>query len=160
MQAVGTPARRDGASNPGWTALKQAWLVPAVLAAAIFFAPVPAQAGEDEFTTAVQRYREGRTSEAFGRFTKLANEGDADAARITLFLLRYGPTLYGSHWDAPTEDVEYWNNLASSSLGRATPVFRPLDYTPRNLAALKQRSRPSQAVAQLRETQGKRHVQQ
>jgi hypothetical protein len=142
--------------------VKQAWLAPGVLAAACILAPAPApaQASEAEFSAAVQRFREGRTSDAFGRFTRLANDGDADAARIALFLLRYGPTLYGSHWDAQTEDVEYWNNLAASSLGRAAPVFRPLDHTPRNLARNAPRAPAQQTLAQLRPTQGKRHVQQ
>ena len=107
----------------------------ALLACAIAFglcaAVPPAEASQNEkaFTQAVEQYRQGRWSAAFGAFTSLAERGDADAARIVLFMLRYGPVLHGSYWDAPTEDVEYWNNLSASGLGRAQPVFKPATYT-------------------------------
>lgn len=82
-------------------------------------------AGERAFAEAVAQYRSGRFSAAYGQLTALANEGDVDAARIALFMHRYGATLYGSHWDASPEDLDDWRQLAASGRGRPAPVFQP-----------------------------------
>ena len=91
-------------------------------------APATAAAKDDwAFNYAVEQYQRGRWSDAYGRFIALANDGDRDAARIALFMLRYGPRLYGSHWDASPDDVEEWEALANQGpkTFRATPVFTP-----------------------------------
>ena len=105
-------------------------LLAGAVASGLCAASPPAAASQNEkaFTPAVEQYRQGRWSAAFGAFTALAERGDADAARIVLFMLRYGPVLLGAYWDAPTHDVEYWNNLSASDLGRAPPVFKPVTY--------------------------------
>lgn len=109
----------------------RAALLACAVASGLCVASPPAAASQNEkaFTQAVEQYRQGRWSAAFGTFTALAERGDADAARIVLFMLRYGPMLHGAYWDAPTEDVDYWNNLSASGLGRAQPVFKPITYT-------------------------------
>ena len=53
---------------------------------------------EHEYAQAVQSFRAGRTSEAYGQFIELANRGDVDAARVALFMNGYGASLYGKHW--------------------------------------------------------------
>lgn len=112
----------------------------AALVAAVTLAMAPAAhangakaAVDREFQEAVQQYHAGRTAEAFGRFIALANRGDVDAARIALFMHGYGPLLYGKHWEAGREDIEYWQNLvrnSSAASARAQPDFVPLAVAP------------------------------
>ena len=80
---------------------------------------------ELEYAEAVQTFRAGRTSVAFGQFMALAKRGDVDSARITLFLHAYGPVLYGKQWDVMPSDVEQWNTLVrnSTTAARAMPDF-------------------------------------
>ena len=88
---------------------------------------------EREFDDAVKTFTDGRRSEAFGRFIALANRGDVDAARIALFMHTYGPLLWGSHWEAGREDMEYWTTLlrnSSAASARAQPAFVPLAVAP------------------------------
>lgn len=83
-----------------------------------------AQGGYDQAITA---FRAGRTSEAFGQFQELANHGDVDAARIALFMISYGPSLYGKQWDALPVQLDRWNRLvqASGTAARPIPGFEP-----------------------------------
>jgi hypothetical protein len=87
-----------------------------------------------DYAQAVQLYRQGRVSAAYGMFVAAANNGDPDAARVALFMLRYGPVLYATHWDASTEEVENWSLLARSARAREQPAFRPLQAEPREKA--------------------------
>lgn len=101
-------------------------LAPLFLACAL--AGVAAHAepiDERAFAEAVASYRAGRASEAYGRFHKLAQRGDADAARIALFMLRHGPILFGTYWDASTEDVQDFTRLAVTGAQRTPPEFVP-----------------------------------
>lgn len=79
----------------------------------------------DHFEQAVADYRGGRYAAAWGNFYMAANEGDPDAARVALHMLRYGPLLYGGFWDASSEEVADWTRLAASSKGRLPPEFQP-----------------------------------
>ena len=107
-----------------------------LLCAAAMLAPTPrahaAGAADREYQEAVQAFREGRTSDAFGRFIDLANRGDVDAARIALFMHSYGPVLFGKQWDAGSQDVAYWTTLVrnSGSTARALPEFAPTVLNP------------------------------
>ena len=112
----------------------------ALLCAAAIWATTPpahaagaaAAAADREYQEAVQAFRAGRTSDAFGRFIDLANRGDVDSARIALFLHSYGPVLYGKQWDAGSQDVAYWTTLVrnSGSTARALPEFAPTVLNP------------------------------
>jgi len=104
-----------------------------------------AQAVEREYAQAVQAFRTGRSSEAFGRFVELANRGDVDSARIALFLHQYGAPLHGKQWDALPADVAYWNQLVrnSASAGRAQPEFPVTVLHPQKLPLSTARSRGS-----------------
>lgn len=90
----------------------------------------PARAAGVAYTyeEAVSRFREGRWADAYGRFMDLANKGDADAARISLFMLRYGPALHGARWHALPHEILRWQKLASSGQGRSWPQFVPALY--------------------------------
>ena len=94
-----------------------------------FAAPAKAAPGaslvDQEYASAVQSFRAGRTSVAFGQFVEMANRGDVDAARIALFMHAYGPVLYGKQWDVLPKDVAYWSGLVrnSGTTARAMPDF-------------------------------------
>lgn len=98
-----------------------------LLAAAFGWAP-SAQASlggtlaEHEYAEALQSFRAGKTSVAFGQFMALAKRGDVDSARIALFLHAYGPVLYGKQWDVFPSDVEHWNTLVRNSATTARPM--------------------------------------
>lgn len=85
----------------------------------------PASARGKAFDEAVQQYRAGHLSDAFGRFFALANEGDPDAARIALFMHQYGPVLYGRYWEAHPHEVAAWQALQGKPTAHAEPPFRP-----------------------------------
>ncbi len=89
--------------------------------------PAAARAEDPSFSDAVAQFQKGRWSDAYGRFIEMANEGDADAARIAVFMQRYGPLLFGSNWDAAADDRADWQRLAASRQGRPPPAFRPLE---------------------------------
>jgi hypothetical protein len=65
------------------------------------------------FSEAMGYYKLGKWAFAYGRFVALANRDHADAARIALFMYRFGPSLYSAEWDASTEQIEHWLQLAS-----------------------------------------------
>jgi hypothetical protein len=102
-----------------------------LVAATVFGFSLPAVAApgavlvDQEYATAVQSFRAGRTSVAFGQFIDMANRGDVDSARIALFLHAYGPVLYGKQWDVLPKDVAYWTGLVrnSGTTARAMPDF-------------------------------------
>lgn len=48
----------------------------------------------------------------------MANNGDADAARIALFMHRFGPQLYGRYWDLSPQEADSWTQLVRSEKGR------------------------------------------
>lgn len=105
-------------------------LLASVFAVYLLTATAPATAAAKDdwaFNEAVGQYQRGQWADAYGRFIALANDGDRDAARIALFMYRYGPRLYGSHWDASPDDVEVWEQLGTQSpkTFRAAPVFKP-----------------------------------
>ncbi|MDB5857825.1 MAG: hypothetical protein JWQ76_1514 [Ramlibacter sp.] len=108
VQAIGFPVVRAM-----WQLLATAGLILALGQA------LPAKAvqnpTEREFNEAVQQFKNGRRSEAFGRFIALANRGDVDAARIALHLHTYGSLLYSTQWEAGREDIEYWTMLVRNS---------------------------------------------
>jgi hypothetical protein len=60
----------------------------------------PAATRAEIFDQAMQLYRDCRWAAAFGQFTRLADAGDAESARIALLMLWHGPRLYGSEWSS------------------------------------------------------------
>ncbi len=80
--------------------------------------PAAARDSRNDYQDAIRQYKDGRLAEAFGRFVALANNGDADAARIALFMHRFGPPLYGRYWDLSPQEAESWTHLVRSEKGR------------------------------------------
>ena len=122
---------------PTAATLKLINAVACALALAMPAAPIHAGGHEQLFQHAVHQYKAGRYSEAYGKFIELANHGDSDAAHIALFMHKYGPTLYGSWWDADPTDLAQWSTLLRDKGGRLQPVFVPDPYaiSPREKAA-------------------------
>lgn len=81
-------------------------------------APAPEAAASSGMSEALQLYREGRYSPAYGRFLKLADAGDVDAARIALMMLRHGPELYQTEWTAAPSQIAAWERM----IGNAGPL--------------------------------------
>lgn len=98
-----------------------------VLLMSVSFPSGAANPADREYADAVHAFKIGRTSEAFGQFTALADRGDVDSARIALFLYSYGPALYAKHWDATPPQLAYWTSLVrnSGASGRAMDEFQP-----------------------------------
>ena len=96
-------------------------IVPAAVAGMLLslFCLAPAHAAGREFQDAAAQYQAHRYSDAYGRFIALADNGDAEAARIVLFMHQYGALLYGSHWDLDTEQAGAYRQLAQP------PKIRP-----------------------------------
>jgi hypothetical protein len=103
----------------------RAWFNAGVLAIAAIACGPSGAAPLDPFRAASLQYQAGRYSDAFGRFLSLAVEGDADAARIVLFMHSFGPTLYGSYWDLNPDDVAVFTRLATNGKQRRSPDFQP-----------------------------------
>ena len=76
--------------------------------------PVPHIEFQPTFADAAQSLRAGRFAEAYGRFVTLADEGDADAGRIALVMHRYGSEVFGSTWDASTEQLTQWTHWSEA----------------------------------------------
>jgi hypothetical protein len=89
------------------------------IAAAPATAAVAAGAPADTmFADALELYRSSRWSAAYGRFLRLADSGNADAARIALLMLRHGHDLYGTEWAAAPSQVTAWERM----VGAAQPL--------------------------------------
>ena len=85
------------------------------------------------FQAAAASLRAGRDDEAYRRFVELANLGDVDAARVALFMYRFGPTVFGKRWDASKEQLAIWTRWSQSAQDKdmAHLVQWPAHYDPR-----------------------------
>ena len=98
----------------------------------------PAYAGEQEFDHALQSYRSGRHSDAYGRFLDLAYRGDPDAARIVLFMGEMGPTVFGKDWELTEDDARFMRRVAARPSLREQKAEPAGDSTGRRHALLLQ----------------------
>ena len=95
-----------------------AWTLRAGLTALLPPAATLAVAARSEHASvlharAVDAFRAGRFPEAYGRFVRLADLGDAEAARLALWMYQRGPTLFGREWDATPEQIADWSAHAT-----------------------------------------------
>lgn len=98
-------------------ATRLAFGLPLVLAC---LAAPPARAGEQEFDQALQSYRTGRLSDAYGRFLALGLQGDPDAARFALTLHSDG-TMLRTFWELTDEDAVVLRRMAQRPSLRPQP---------------------------------------
>jgi hypothetical protein len=73
---------------------------------------------------AASYFRQGRYSEAYGRFVALADAGHSPLARIALWMCEHGLMLFGRDWDCAPYQVERWAAVA----GVAVPRIGSPDY--------------------------------
>jgi hypothetical protein len=96
--------------------MKQAWWAALALSIGLTAGGTQAQTAalqdETRFAEAVQLYRAGRWSGAYGRFIKLADQGHPGAARIALLMLRHGRDLYQTEWTAAPSQVAHWERVS------------------------------------------------
>ena len=78
-------------------------------AAPVQYTGSSAQAG---FLQALDEFRDGKRTAAYGHFAQLADAGDAESARMALMLLRHGPRLYNAGWGASQPQIDRWMKLA------------------------------------------------
>lgn len=71
-----------------------------------------------QFARAMQEFKAGRRTAAFGAFMRLADDGDAEAARVALLMVRYGSELYGAGWGASQEQIDYWLAISRKPMPR------------------------------------------
>jgi hypothetical protein len=86
----------------------------------------PPAAFAPTFASAAGSLRVGRNAEAYGRFVALADDGDVDAARFALLMHRYGPTVFGSAWDASPEQVADWARWSARAAEEELAEFEVL----------------------------------
>jgi hypothetical protein len=77
----------------------------------------------ESFEQGLAYFQKERYAAAYGQFAAAANQGDADAARFALFMVRYGGLAFGSHWSASPDEYADWSALARSNSGRPPPKF-------------------------------------
>lgn len=71
-----------------------------------------------QFALAMREFKAGRRTAAFGMFMRLADDGDAEAARVALLMVRYGSELYGAGWGASQEQIDYWLAVSRKPMPR------------------------------------------
>lgn len=60
-------------------------------------------------------FRSGRLAAAFGGFRRLADSGDARAARIALLMAEEGAPLFGRDWYASPDQQRRWTRATGAS---------------------------------------------
>ncbi len=73
---------------------------------------VPGASPDAAVNQAMEQHKLGNWSHSYGRFAALADAGNAEAARIALFMLRHGSDMYGLEWGASQPQIEQWTKLA------------------------------------------------
>ena len=92
------------------------WVVAALLSLGLHTPDAMAQQGsvvaERLHANAVDSFRQGRFSEAYGRMMSLADAGYPPSAQVALWMYANGPTLFGKDWDSNQEQLTAWAQVA------------------------------------------------
>ncbi len=75
---------------------------------------------KEAFAEALDAYQQGNWTAAYRRLTALADRNHGDAARIALYMHRFGPNLYGGKREATKEQRENWLRIASQQMASKT----------------------------------------
>ncbi len=68
-------------------------------------------ARQAQFAEAVGLFRAQHYPQAYGRFVELAGRGHAHSAQMALMMYSNGPAVFGSDWDANTDQLQRWRRL-------------------------------------------------
>lgn len=86
-----------------------------LLAGPVHAAPTP-ESEAANYENALVQYQKHEWSRAYGEFSRLADGGHQQAARITLFMLQHGPQLYATAWSAPQAQIVHWMQVSRTSM--------------------------------------------
>ena len=108
-------------------------ITSAALAAALTFAPhamAQARSGgaqelDASYESAMATYSIQRFEDAYRSLSALADFGHAEAARVALFMHRFGKALYGSELVALPAQREAWIRLAAGEVQRPSIALAP-----------------------------------
>lgn len=89
------------------------WTQQGALAALVIAATATAAHADTSFEAALERYQQSHWPAAYEGFVRLADQGHADAARISLLMLRHSQALYRTPFNASPTQVERWLALAT-----------------------------------------------
>ena len=70
----------------------------------------------------MEAFRCGRYASAYSRYAALADAGDVASAQIALVMLRNGPELFGSPWEATPGQQARWSALVIDGTRRQAPI--------------------------------------
>lgn len=91
--------------------------IPALLALCCAAAlALPARADDAAFDAAMQLYERNHWPAAFTALSRLADAGEAEAARIATLMWRHGPALYGSRLTPSDAQVGRWVAIGATGL--------------------------------------------
>jgi hypothetical protein len=102
-------------------------LAPALLVALALLGSAPAMASEEARPQPVRLeqahadYEAGRYPQAFAAFTHLADQGDAEAARMAVLMSKHGLWLYGESFSLSASQVWRWTALIENTLVAKRP---------------------------------------
>lgn len=106
--------RATGRSTPFSCGLPAAL---AVAGAAVWAQPVDARSiRADAFDDALAQYETCHWPQAYAAFARLADAGDARAARVALLMHAHGPRLFAQAFEVKAVRLEHWRDLGASGL--------------------------------------------
>lgn len=72
---------------------------------------------------AVRAMRRQHYSEAFVKFSKLADDGHVPSAQLAMAMLRNGTDVFGNGWSASEKQQAHWNQLISQGVNDRIAVL-------------------------------------
>ena len=92
----------------------KALLISTACALALTLGAAQANAAESgtELAYAQSLYQQQKWAGAYGRFAKLADHGNAEAACIALFMVSHGPSIYKHAWSATQNQIQLWSHTS------------------------------------------------
>jgi hypothetical protein len=87
--------------------------------AACFPMAQPVVAADADLAAALELYQTCHWRQAFAAFTRLADAGDREAARIARQMARHGPALYGQSFEITQAQTQRWAQTARVAVGAA-----------------------------------------
>jgi hypothetical protein len=68
----------------------------------------------DDFEQAMQAYERNHWAAAYAGLSALADQGHAPSARLALLMVRFGPQLYASRFEAAAPRRQQWVQAAAT----------------------------------------------
>jgi hypothetical protein len=116
------------------TATFMKWMPAALLVLACqapaAHAQSPTGLSEKLHANALSSFRQGRFSEAYGRFISLADAGHGPSAELALWMYLRGMTVFGKDWDSTPEQLKAWSALAGQPTQTMVASHYPRALTP------------------------------